>query len=79
MMKFDFMVQTRDMEIKAVARAVAVAESIALWPMIVRLANELDEPGSLILVANEAGEVVIRIGMESARRLALPEPQAAAS
>jgi hypothetical protein len=67
------------MEIKAVARAVAVAESIALWPMIVRLANELDEPGSLILVANEAGEVVIRIGMESARRLALPEPQAAAS
>ncbi len=79
MMKFDFMVQTRDMEINTVARSVAVPESIALWPMIARLANGLDEPGSLILVANEAGEVVIRIGMESARRLTFSGSQAAAS
>ncbi len=79
MLKFDFMVQTRDMEINTVARAVTVGESVALWPMIIRLANELVEPGSVILVANEAGEVVIRIGAESARRLSFTEAKATAS
>ena len=38
MMKFDLMVQTRDMAITMMARSVAVPESIAVWPLIVRLA-----------------------------------------
>ena len=32
-------------------------------------AHKIDEPGSLILVANEAGEVIIRIGIAHARNL----------
>jgi hypothetical protein len=79
MMKFNFMVQTRDMRTTMLARSVAVPESIAVWPLIVRLANNIDEPGSLILVANEAGEVVIRTGVASARSLAHLQPEAVAS
>ena len=30
------------------------------WPLVAKLAHEIDEPGSLILVANDAGEVIIR-------------------
>ncbi len=61
------------------ARSVAVPESIAVWPLIVRLANNIDEPGSLILVANEAGEVVIRTGVASARSLTHLQSEAVAS
>ena len=70
MIKFDFMVQTRDRAIVTVARSVAVPDSIAVWPIIAKLAHEIDEPGSLILVANETGEVIIRIGIAYARNLA---------
>jgi hypothetical protein len=76
MMKFDFMVQTRDRGIVTVARSVAVPDSIAVWPIIVKLAHKIDEPGSLILVANEAGEVIIRIGIAHARNLAPLQPEA---
>jgi hypothetical protein len=79
MIKFDFMVQTRDMAIVTVARSVAVPDSIAVWPIIVKLAHKIDEPGSLILVANEAGEVIIRIGIAYARNLAPLQPGAVGS
>ncbi len=75
-MKFDFMVQTRDRAIVTVARSVAVPNSIAVWPIILKLAHKIDEPGSLILVANEAGEVIIRIGIAHARNLAPVQPEA---
>jgi hypothetical protein len=70
MMKFDFMVQTRDRAVVTVARSMPVPDSIAVWPIIVKLAHKIDQPGSLILVANEAGEVIIRIGIAYARNLA---------
>jgi len=76
MIKFDFMVQTRDRAVVTVARSVAVPDSIAVWPIIVKLAHKIDEPGSLILVANEAGEVIIRIGIAHARNLSDPQPGA---
>ena len=74
MIKFDFMVQTRDRAVVTVARSVPVPDSIAVWPLIVKLARKVDEPGSLILVANEAGEVIIRIGIAHARNLSHPQP-----
>jgi hypothetical protein len=77
MMKFDFMVQTRDTAITTVARAVALPNSVAVWPLIVKLAHKIDEPGSQILVANDAGEVIIRVGIACARGLANIHPEAA--
>ena len=70
MIKFDFMVQTRDRAVVTVARSVAVPDSIAVWPIIAEFAHKIDEPASLILVANEAGEVIIRIGIAYARSIA---------
>jgi hypothetical protein len=77
MMKFDFMVQTRDAAITTVARSVALPNSIAVWPVVVKLAHKIDEPGSLILVANDAGEVIIRVGIDCARSLANLQPEGA--
>jgi hypothetical protein len=81
MMKFDFMVQTRDTAIatvaRSVARSVALPNSIAVWPLVAKLAHEIDEPGSLILVANDAGEVIIRVGIACARSLANLQPEGA--
>ena len=77
MIKFDFMVQTRDRAVVTVARSVAVPDSIAVWPIIVKLAHKIDEPGSQILVANDAGEVIIRVGIVCARGLANMHPGAA--
>ena len=77
MMKFDFMVQTRDTAITTVARSVALPNSIAVWPLVVKLAHKIHEPGSLILVANDAGEVIIRVGIACARSLAHAPPEAA--
>ncbi len=75
MMKFDFMVQTRDAAITTVARSVELPNSIAVWPMVVKLAHKINEPGSLILVANDAGEVIIRVGIACARSLANFQPE----
>jgi hypothetical protein len=77
MMKFDFMVQTRDTAITTVARSVALPNSIAVWSLVAKLAHEIDEPGSLILVANDAGEVIIRVGIACARSLANLQPEGA--
>ena len=79
MMKFDFMVQARDMAITTVARSVALPNSVAVWPLIIKLAREIDAPGSQILVANDAGEVIIRVGIACARGLAHVQPEAANS
>ncbi len=78
MTKFDFMVQTRDHRIKVVDRSISLQDSSAVWPLIGALAHRIEEPGSLILVANETGEVVIRIGVACARRLATPQAEVAA-
>jgi len=79
MMEFDFMLQTRDMAITTVARSVTLPNSAAVWPLIIKLAHKIDAPGSLILVANEAGEVIVRVGIAYARSLAHLQPGAVAS
>jgi len=77
--KFGFMVQSRGGVITPVGGSVALPSSAAVWPYIVELAHNIDEPGTMILVANEAGEMVIRIGIASARSLADVQPDATAS
>ncbi len=53
-------------------RAIAASQSVALrnlraaWPRVVELASNVDEPGCRIRVVNEAGEVVILVGVASA-------------
>ena len=76
MIKLDFLVQTRDGATVTVARSVTVPDSIVIWSIIIKLARKIDEPGSLILVANEAGEVIIRIGIAHARNLTPLQPEA---
>ena len=75
MVKFDLMVQTRDSVITVVKRLVTLPNSRAVWPLITALAHSIEEPGSLILVRNEAGEVVIRIGVLCARSLSNPQTE----
>lgn len=79
MRKFDFMVQNRDGVVTPVNRSVALPNSAAAWPLIVELAYNIDEPGAMILVASEAGEIVIRIGIVSARSLANVRSEVTAS
>jgi hypothetical protein len=79
MRKFDFMVQNRDGVVTPVNRSVALPNSAAAWPLIVELAYNIEEPGAMILVASEAGEIVIRIGIASARSLANVRSEVTAS
>jgi hypothetical protein len=53
-------------------RAIAASQSVALrnvraaWPRVVELVSSVDQPGCRIRVTNEAGEVVILVGVVSA-------------
>jgi len=79
MMKFDFMVQTSgESAVTVVNRSVALPNLSAAWPLVGALAHSVDKPGSVILVSNEVGQVVIRIGMAYARSLANIQPELAA-
>ncbi|MGO4870720.1 MAG: hypothetical protein ACLPGW_08935 [Roseiarcus sp.] len=59
-------------------RTIAATQSVALWnlraawPRIAELAKAIDEPGCRIRVTNEAGEIVILVGVASARRYPAP-------
>lgn len=79
MKKVCFMVQSRDGVITPVGGSVSLPSSAATWPLIMELAYNIVEPGAMILVTDEAGEVVIRIGIACARSLANFQPNTAAS
>ena len=77
---YDFEVLKGD-ETIAVARSVALPDPRAAWPRVAELAknvggpgcllaNNVGEPGCLIRVTNEAGEVVVLVGIAVARRIA---------
>ena len=78
MRKFDFMVQTRDDKIVVVKRSVEIPNSSSVWQFVIEIAQAIEEPGSLILVADEIGDVVIRTGIACARSLANPRGEIAA-
>lgn len=54
-------------------RSVALRNSSAAWPKIAEMAKSVDEPGCQIRVTNAAGEIVILVGVASARRYLHPD------
>ena len=63
---YDFEVLQGD-EIIAAEPSVALANSKAAWPRIVRIARMLDLPGCRIRVREQSGETIILIGVAAAR------------
>ena len=64
---YDFEVLRGD-EIIVAEPSVALDNSRAAWPRIVRMARKLDLPGCRIRVREQSGETVILIGVAAARR-----------
>jgi hypothetical protein len=62
---YDFEVLRGD-EIIATKPAVALDNSRAAWPVIVRMAKKLDLPGCRIRVKEQSGATVILIGAAAA-------------
>ena len=67
MERYDFEVLKGD-ETIAAARSVALPDPRAAWPRVAELAKNVDEPGCRIRVTNEAGEVLVLVGVAAARR-----------
>ena len=78
MRKFDFMVETPDNKIAVVKRSVETPDSSSVWRFVIEIAQTIEEPGSLILVADETGDVIIRTGIACARSLANTRSEVAA-
>jgi hypothetical protein len=54
----------------AASRSIALPDLAAAWPKIGQLARTVSEPGCKIRVKDEAGGIVILVGVASARRYA---------
>jgi hypothetical protein len=65
MQRYDFIV-LRDEATIAAERSVALPDLKAAWPRITALAQTFDQPGGRIRVTNEAGDVVILVGVTAA-------------
>ena len=66
---YDFEV-LKDGAIIAAEQAIALPDTSAAWPKIAELAKTFDEPGHKIRVRDEAGGIVIQIGVAALRRCA---------
>ena len=64
---YDFEV-LKDDEPIVVMRSVLLRSSRAAWPRIAELAKKADASGCRIRVTNQSGEIVILVGVASARR-----------
>jgi hypothetical protein len=67
MQRYDFEV-SRGGEMIAADRSILLRGTRAAWPRIAKLATTFDAPGCLIRVKDEAGQTVILVGADSARR-----------
>jgi hypothetical protein len=67
MANYDFAVLKGNKTITA-AHSIALQDPRAAWPRVVALAQNVDEPGCRIRVSNEAGDVVILVGIDTDRR-----------
>ena len=63
---YDFEV-LKDGGVVAAERTIALPDTGAAWPKIVELAKTFDEPGHKIRVKDEAGGIVILIGVVTLR------------
>ena len=68
MEQYDFAV-LKGAETIAATRS-ALPDPRAAWSRVAELAENVDEPGCLIRVTNEAGEVLILVGVAAARGMA---------
>jgi hypothetical protein len=64
---YDFEV-LKDGAVIAAEQTVALPDTSAAWPKIAELAKTFDEPGHNIRVKDEAGGIVILIGVTALRR-----------
>ena len=64
----------RDGAVIAAEQTVALPDTRAAWPKIAELAKAFDEPGHKIRVKDEAGGIVILIGVTTLRRCANAVP-----
>ena len=70
---YDFEVLT-DGAVIAATRTIALPDTSAAWPKIAELAKRFDEPGYKICVRDEAGGIVILIGVVTLRRFPYAVP-----
>ena len=66
---YDFEV-LKDGAIIAAEQAIALPDASAAWPKIAELTKTFDQPGHKIRVRDEAGGIVILIGVAALRRCA---------
>jgi hypothetical protein len=71
--RYDFKVKKCD-ETIVVMRSVALPDMDSIWSEVVALAQSLNEAGSRIVVTDEAGEIVVLVGVATASSL-LNAPQ----
>jgi hypothetical protein len=64
---YDFEV-LKDGAVIAAKQAIALPDTSAAWPKVAELAKSFDEPGHKIRVRDEAGGIVILIGVATLRR-----------
>jgi hypothetical protein len=60
----------KDGAVIAAEQTIALPDTRAAWPKIAELAKTFDEPGHKIRVKDEAGGIVILIGVTALRRCA---------
>ena len=66
---YDFEVLKED-AVVAAKQTIVLPDTSAAWPKIAELAKAFDEPGHKIRVKDEAGGIVILIGVNALRRCA---------
>ena len=70
---YDFAVLKGDETVEA--RSVVLPDPSAAWSRVAELAMNVEEPGCRIRVTNEAGEVIVLVGIAAARRPTQERPQ----
>jgi hypothetical protein len=73
MEQYNFAVLKGDETIAAI-RSIALPDPSAAWSRVAELAKNVDEPGCRIRVTNEAGDVVVLVGIAAARHPARVTP-----
>jgi hypothetical protein len=66
MERYDFKLR-REEETIVVFRSVALDDLRAVWAMVASMAGDVGDLGGRIVVTNQAGEVVILVGVATAR------------
>lgn len=78
--RYDFKVREADGTI-SVVHSVALSDLRSVWSMVAEIAHGVDEVGGRIIVTNDLDEVVILVGVATARSYSMarkqPSPAAA--